>query len=120
MRRLLLLVTCFVVAGLLAGASTASLRAGASRNGVGTRRPLGVPVGYEASVPRSLLGGFYPHGYSYKTHRYGPGALEASHQLVSVAPRYFSGDEWKPASRSPQAIAAEQRKLLAAGFLTPD
>jgi hypothetical protein len=118
MRRLLLLITCVVIAGLLAGAAGASLRSGPSSNG-GGRQPLGVPPGYEASVPRALLGGYYPHGYSYKTHRYGPGALEAAHRVVTVAPRYFQGDEWKPASASPEAIAAEQRKLLAAGFLSP-
>jgi hypothetical protein len=118
MRRLLLLITCVVVAGLLAGAAGASLRSGTSGN-AGGRQPLGVPPGYEATVPRALLGGYYPHGYSYKTHRYGPGAREAAHRLVRVGPRYFEGDDWKPAMRPPEEIATEQRKLLAAGFLTP-
>lgn len=101
------------------GDGNQSLQAGPSGGGGGGRQPLGVPPGYEAPVPRSLLGGYYPHGYSYKTDRYGAGALDAAHEIVGVAPRYFQGDEWKPAAMSPEAIATEQRKLLDAGFVSP-
>jgi hypothetical protein len=118
MRRLLLLITCVVIAGLLAGAAGASLRSGPSSNG-GGRQPLGVPPGYEASVPRALLGGYYPHGYSYKTHRYGPGALEAAHRVVTVAPRYFQGRRVEARLGVAGGDRREQRKLLAAGFLSP-
>lgn len=127
-RQLLLLgtVSIFVASALSSGVAGAEPgdHAGVGETvsapgGGGGRQPLGVQAGYEALVPRSLLGGYYPHGYSYETRRYGAGALDAAHEIVGVAPRYFQGDQWKPASKSPEAIAAEQRKLLAAGFLSP-
>src|SRR5262245_31727564 len=69
----------------------------------GGRSPLGVTDDYEA-----------PHTPVQDT-----GTQYRIGDTIPQKPRYFEGDEWKPAAMSPEGIAYEQRRLLNAGFLSP-
>ncbi|HUR18900.1 MAG TPA: hypothetical protein VMZ51_08205 [Acidimicrobiales bacterium] len=65
--------------------------------------PVGVPKGY--SVKKTMV-----------KKRYSPFA-GAKTKTVDVPPRYFAGDEMKPATLAPSAIAALQRQMVDAGLL---
>lgn len=88
------------------GSRDESYRA-ASRTGT----PLGVPKDYSASVQRSWTPS------PGRSGRVDLGALRYTHEQ---APRYFDGDEWKPAGESTDSIVERQQKLVLAGYLDPD
>lgn len=69
--------------------------------------PIGVPEGYRAPVRR----------YDPLIARYGTSG--SGYTTTEAAPRYMSGDEWKPASLSPQQIAQLQREMIAVGLIGP-
>jgi len=69
------------------------------------RSPIGVPGDYAARVERE---------YGNPNGEIGGGV---GTRTVSIAPRYFDGDEWRPANLPPDRIAEQQRALVDAGLL---
>ena len=82
--------------------SDAILNAGPMGGGGDFASPVGVPVGYVAPT------GFQPLP---------PGVAGPPTPTVNQAPRYFDGDEFKPAGLPPERIAEMQRQMEAAGVI---
>jgi hypothetical protein len=71
--------------------------------------PLGVPPGYTA--PGALVDpeeDYFARG--------GIGPRQPNPPRVMQPPRYFEGDEWSPASQSPEVVARIQRDMADAGL----
>lgn len=94
------------------------------------RHPLGVPDDYrlrDYSKPPGLGGpGGLMGAANRALYRGGGGGLTGATNRIldrgrfaTIEPRYFDGDEWKPASRDPDSIVDMQRSLVIAGFLSP-
>jgi hypothetical protein len=75
------------------------------------RKPLGVPAGYTATVERS---------WTPSPGRSGRVNLAAGRYMAEQGPRYFTGDEWKPAQRPTGSIVAMQQALVVAGYIGAD
>jgi hypothetical protein len=70
-----------------------------------TKTPIGVPEDYTALVPPDPRSSNIASGYGYEL---GPS---------KVNPRYFDGDEYKPAQLNPASIAELQRQMVEVGLL---
>lgn len=68
--------------------------------------PIGVPEGYTVPGRRAPI----PFGAG----QFGP----STYQRPPIAPRYFDGDEWQPASLSAEDRARLQRAMVDAGVIT--
>lgn len=71
-------------------------------------KPLGVPKDYTATVGRM---------WTPSPGRSGRVERDALRYLAEQGPRYFQGDEWRPASYGPDSIAERQRALVLAGYI---
>jgi hypothetical protein len=79
-----------------------------------TRKPIGVPEGYQVAQTRDpeSFRGMSPNAVDRWTlNGVGPGSTSVG------GPRYFDGDEWRPANTSAQSVAALQRAMATAGLL---
>lgn len=78
--------------------------------GGSTRAPIGVPEDYTAVIENPVL----------QDRTSSPTAVEAAarDRFIERAPRYFEGDEFKPAQLGPASIAELQRQMVEAGLLT--
>jgi hypothetical protein len=97
------------------GGGTTSLNDGPPRGGgsTSTRRPLGVPEDYTATGRRDLSGMSARAAEGWAAQGAGHGTA------VQRRPRYFEGDEWRPAADlSPNSQAEMQRRLVAGGWLS--
>ena len=79
------------------------------------RKPLGVPADWEGIRVRdpNAFRGMSPNAIDRWTLKgAGPGTTGVG------GPRYFTGDEWKPANTSGASVGALQRAMATAGLLT--
>ena len=77
-----------------------------------SRSPLGVPGDYVAVRQPS---GPDPEAWRWARGEAGP--AQPMYQPQAVAPRYFDGDQFRPAGLRPEDRAKFQRALIAAGLL---
>lgn len=80
-------------------------------SGTGERLPIGVPADFTALVPRDLSGMSATAAEGWASQGAGHGTMR------EVGPRYFDGDEWKPATLSPTSIAELQQQMAQAGLI---
>lgn len=75
------------------------------------RQPIGVPPGYVVDVPRDLTGMSANAAENWAERGAGHGTMAAR------PPRYYDGEEWRPAGMSPQAIRELQMQMAMVGLL---
>jgi len=80
--------------------------------GSGAPKPLGVPEGYTVPSVRDMSGMSARAAEGWAAGSGGHGSIQAR------GPRYFEGDEWKPAALSPAGIGSLQEHLAASGLLS--
>jgi len=98
------------IAARIAGGITSS----SSDEETTTRKPLGVPADWQGTRIRDpeSFRGMSPNAVDRWTlNGAGPGATGVG------GPRYFVGDEWRPANTSGASVAALQRAMATAGLL---
>lgn len=99
--------------GRSSGSGSANEQAAATAAAKKKLQPIAVPYGYTAPgtafSEAPIMG---DQGQLVHTGNYAPSTTQ-------VPPRYHEGDEFLPASLSPQSIAIMQREMIAAGLLNP-
>ena len=78
------------------------------------RRPLGVPEDYTTLGQRDFTGASPRQAEAWALRGKGQGTP------VSRGPRYFEGDEWRPANSGRDSIILKQQALIIAGYLDVD
>lgn len=75
------------------------------------RKPIGVPRDYRVVVPRDMTGMSARAAEGWASQGAGHGSPHEQ------GPRYWEGDQWKPAQGSPDAIAQLQQDMVTAGLI---